>query len=415
MHYFSYQKDELYAEEVPIKDIVAKYGSPVYIYSKRTLVRHFEAYKKAFEAIPHVICYAVKACSNIAILNIFAKLGSGADIVSGGELYRALKAKIPSNKIIYAGVGKTADEIAYALKSKILSFNVESEAELKQINQVAKSLNVQAPVSLRINPDIDAGTHKYISTGMKENKFGIPIKQAIEIYQKAMKMPHIDVVGIHMHIGSQLTKLSPFVDSFKRVINLYEKLAKLGINIKYIDIGGGLGIPYKDEKPPLPSELAKAIIPHLKDKDITLLLEPGRSIVGNAGILVTSVIYHKNNAHKDFIIVDTAMNDLIRPSLYEAYHEILPVKKSRKKTIIADIVGPICESGDFIAKARKVPALQSGDLLAVMSAGAYGFSMSSNYNSRPRVAEVLVDGKDFALIRKRETYEDLIRGESIIK
>jgi diaminopimelate decarboxylase len=413
MHFFQYKKGELYAEDVPVREIVAKFGTPIYIYSTRTLVRHFRAYDEAFDGKPHIICFALKANSNSALIRLFAKQGSGADVVSGGELYRAMKAGVPAKKIVYAGVGKTGDEIRYALKNKILMFNVESESELREIDRIAGEMRVKAPIALRINPDIDPQTHPYISTGLKKHKFGIPIEYALEHYRFAKSLKNTAVIGIHKHIGSQLTKISPFVDSLKRLLLLIDELAKHGIRIDYLDIGGGLGITYFDEEPPQPKDLAKKILPMLKNRDITLVMEPGRSLVGNAGILVTKTLYLKSGKEKNFIIVDAGMNDLMRPSLYDAYHHIQPVVKSKRDTIIADIVGPICESGDFLAKDREVRKVKQGEYLAVMSAGAYGFSMSSNYNSRPRAAEVMVHGKEFSLVRKRESLNDLLRGELI--
>ena len=413
MHFFKYKKGELYAEEVPVREIAAKYGTPVYIYSASTLVRHFKAYDEAFDGKHHIICFALKANSNSAVIRLFAKHGAGADVVSGGELFRALKAGIPAKKIVYAGVGKTADEIRFALKSKILMFNVESENELREIDRIAADMKVKASIALRINPDIDPQTHPYISTGLKKHKFGIPIDDALEHYKFAKSLKNIAVVGIHKHIGSQLTKISPFVDALKRILILIDELAKSGIRIDVLDIGGGLGITYLDEHPPQPRDLAGHILPLLEGRDVTVVMEPGRSLVGNAGILVTKTLYLKEGEEKNFVIVDAGMNDLMRPSLYNAYHHIQPVVKTRRDTIIADVVGPICESGDFLAKDREIPKVNQGEYLAVMSAGAYGFSMSSTYNSRPRVAEVMVNGTKFALVRKRETYADLLRGESI--
>lgn len=413
MHFFKYKKGELYAEEVPVREIAAKYGTPVYIYSASTLVRHFKAYDEAFDGKHHIICFALKANSNSAVIRLFAKHGAGADVVSGGELFRALKAGIPAKKIVYAGVGKTADEIRFALKSKILMFNVESENELREIDRIAADMNVKASIALRINPDIDPQTHPYISTGLKKHKFGIPIDDALEHYKFAKSLKNIAVVGIHKHIGSQLTKISPFVDALKRILILIDELAKSDIRIDFLDIGGGLGITYLDEQPPQPRDLAGQILQLLEGRDVTVVMEPGRSLVGNAGILVTKTLYLKEGEEKNFVIVDAGMNDLMRPSLYNAYHHIQPVVKTRRDTIIADVVGPICESGDFLAKDREIPKVNQGEYLAVMSAGAYGFSMSSTYNSRPRVAEVMVNGTKFALVRKRETYADLLRGESI--
>jgi diaminopimelate decarboxylase len=413
MHLFTYKKGELYAEDIPVRKLAEHYGTPLYLYSYNTLLRHFSAYDKAFGRFPHIICYAVKANANAALLRLFAKNGSGADIVSGGELFVALRAGIPAKKIVYAGVGKSADEIRFALKSKILMFNVESENELREIDRVAGAMKVKAPIALRINPDIDPGTHPYITTGMKKYKFGIPIEEALEYYRLASRLKNITIVGVHKHIGSQITKVDPFVDALQSVLLLIDELGSRGIQIRYLDIGGGLGIAYKDESPPVPADLAKKLIPLLKGRDLTLIIEPGRSIVGNAGILVTKTLYLKRGMRKEFIIVDAGMNDLIRPSLYEAYHHILPVVKKKRGTIVGDIVGPICESGDFLALNRELGRLQQGEYIAVMSAGAYGFSMSSNYNSRPRAAEVMVNRKQHALIRQRETYRDLIRNERI--
>lgn len=415
MHSFEYQQGELYCEQVPVSRIAKELGTPCYIYSHETLVRHFHAYDSAFKDIPHVIAFAMKANSNLAILRLMAREGSGVDIVSGGELFRALKAGVPASKIVFAGVGKSPDEIQSALKADILMFNVESPAEIHAINEVAASVGMKARIALRINPDVDPKTHPYISTGMKKSKFGIAADRALEEYKMASSLSHIDVVGVHAHIGSQLTDVTPFVDSLKKVVALIDTLKNHGINIRYLNIGGGLGITYSDEKPPLPQDLARAISPLVKGLGLTLVMEPGRVIVGNAGILVTKALYEKTGETKHFVIVDAAMNDLIRPSLYGAYHEIRPVNEAavhRPKQMV-DIVGPVCESGDFLAKERSLPNIQPDDLLAVMSAGAYGFVMASNYNSRPRVPEVLVNGAEFHVIRERETYDDLVKGERI--
>ena len=415
MHLFKYRAGELYAEDVPVKKLAEIYGTPLYIYSYNTLLRHFRAYDEAFDDYPHTICFAVKSNPNTALLRLFAKNGGGADIVSGGELYVALKAGIPAHKIVYAGVGKTEDEIRFALRTKILMFNVESGDELREIDRIACKMRAKAPIALRINPDIDPETHPYIATGLKEHKFGIPIDDALEYYKLALRLKNIRVVGVHKHIGSQITKVSPFVDALRRILLLIDELSVQGIAIRYLDIGGGLGISYKDEEPPVPEDLARQLIPLLEGRKLTLLMEPGRSIVGNAGILVTKAHYLKEGADREFIIVDAGMNDLMRPSLYNAYHHIDLVVRKKRRKILADVVGPICESGDFLAKERKLNRVKQGEYLAVMSAGAYGFSMSSNYNSRPRAAEVLVKGKEHVLIRKRETYEDLIRNEQIPK
>lgn len=415
MNFFEYREGELYCEDVPINRIAKEVGTPCYIYSHATLVRHIRAYDQAFSNIPHLIAFAMKANSNLAILRLMAKEGSGADIVSGGELFRALKAGIPPSKIVFAGVGKSPDEIREALQADILMFNVESPAEIRAINDVAASMGKPARIALRINPDVDPKTHPYISTGMKKSKFGIAADRALEEYRAAASLSHIDVCGVHAHIGSQLTDVTPFVDSLKKVVALLETLKSQGIDIRYLNIGGGLGITYAEEKPPLPHELADAVSPLVKDLGVTLVMEPGRVIVGNAGVLVTTVLYEKTGETKRFAIVDAAMNDLIRPSLYGAYHEIRPVNQQaglRTKQLM-DVVGPVCESGDFLAKDRMLASVKPGELLAVMSAGAYGFVMASNYNSRPRAPEVLVKGADFHVIRARETYDDLIKGETI--
>jgi diaminopimelate decarboxylase len=414
MHDFHYQGGELFCEDVPIQKIAEQVGTPCYIYSHRTLIRHFHAFDQAFQAIPHIVAFAMKSNSNLAVLRLLAKEGSGADIVSGGELFRALQAGMSPNKIVFAGVGKSKEEIRFALESKILMFNVESPGELQQINEVAGAMGLRARVALRINPDIDPQTHPYMSTGLKKSKFGIRADRALEEFDAAGNLSQIQVVGVHSHIGSQLTQVTPFVDALKKAIALIQTLQAKGVHIKYLNIGGGLGITYSDETPPHPKELAMAISPLLQTVSCQIIMEPGRSIVGNAGILVTKVLYNKDGANKRFVIVDAAMNDLLRPSLYNAHHDIQPVIKNESSVVhTVDVVGPICESGDFLARDRKMTQSQSGDLLAVMSAGAYGFTMSSNYNSRPRVPEVLVKEKDIIVIRKRETYEDLIRGESI--
>lgn len=411
MHFFCYKGKELYAEDVPVSTLARKYGTPLYIYSYQTLVKHIRAYDEAYRAYPHIICYALKANTNAAVVRTLAKNGGGADIVSGGELFRALRAGVPSNKIVYAGVGKTEEEIRFALRSKILMFNVESEDELKGIDRVAGKMRVKAPIALRINPDINPRTHPYISTGMKEHKFGISIDRAIENYRLASRLRNVEVVGVQKHIGSQITELSPFVDAMKRILALVDELKRRRFDIRYLDIGGGLGIPYLDETPPAPRDLAAKLLPLVNGRRITLIMEPGRSIVGNAGILVTKALYLKKGGDKDFVIVDAGMNDLMRPSLYNAYHHILPVVIQKRANIIADIVGPICESGDFLARKRQIAKVKQGEYLAVMSAGAYGMSMSSNYNSRPTIAEVMVKGKTHSLIRSRGSYEDLVANE----
>lgn len=411
MHHFEYKNKELYCESVAVRDIAAKVGTPFYLYSTATLNQHFRAFDEAF-AMPHITCFATKACSNIAILNLFAGLGGGADIVSGGELFRALKAGVDPRKIVYSGVGKSIAEMRFGLESGILMFNIESEQELHTLQKVAEDMGVSAPVSFRVNPDVDPKTHAYISTGLAKNKFGIPIQDALDVYATAQKMAYIDTIGVSCHIGSQLTQISPFVESLRKVKIFIGRLEEIGIHISHLDLGGGLGIRYDAEDPPLPAAYAEAIKDEMDGLDCNLILEPGRVIVGNAGILITKVLYTKQGGKK-FIIVDAGMNDLARPSLYGAYHAIRPVVETEEGNEVADVVGPICETGDFLARGQEVPISESGDLLAVMSAGAYGFTMSSNYNSRPRVPEVLVDGDKYYVIRQRETYEDLIAGETI--
>jgi diaminopimelate decarboxylase len=414
MDYFNYQNDELFAEDVSVQDIVYKYGSPCYIYSRATLERHWHAFDQAFGDQAHLICYAVKANSNIAILNLLARLGSGFDIVSLGEMERVLTAGGDPQKIVFSGVGKREDEILAALKIGIRCFNIEVSDELDRINRLAGQLGVIAPVSFRVNPDVDAKTHPYISTGLKENKFGIDIEQALSEYRRAAALPHINVIGIDCHIGSQLIETRPFLDALDRVLNLVSTLKAEGIALHHLDLGGGLGIRYKDEQPPEPADYIGAVLEHLGANDFEILLEPGRAIVGNAGILVTQVEYLKPTAHKNFAIVDAAMNDLVRPSLYSAWQDIIPVKRqSQAPEMRWDIVGPVCETGDFLGKERMLKIAQ-GDLLAIRSSGAYGFSMSSNYNSRPRIAELMVDGSNLHLIRARETIAQLWTGEQLL-
>jgi diaminopimelate decarboxylase len=418
MHHFEYRNGEMFAEAVPLKKIAKEVGTPAYVYSLATLKRHFRVFDQAFAAVPHIVCFSVKANSNIALLKAFAKEGSGFDIVSGGELFRALKAGGDPQKIVFSGVGKKREEIEYALDSGILMFNVESEQELVALNEIAAGAGKRAPISLRVNPDVDPQTHPYISTGMKKSKFGVDIKKSLETYRKAVALPNVDVVGVDCHIGSQLTSVTPFVDALAKVREYLERvlvgeMRKEGTQIRYLDLGGGLGINYHDETPPLPDEYAKAIIEGLEGLDVTLILEPGRVIVGNAGILVTEVQYLKETDTKKFVIVDGGMNDLIRPALYGSYQAIQPVAENNAENIVADVVGPICESGDFFAKDREIARPKRGDLLAVMSAGAYGFTMASNYNSHPKPPEILVDGDKYYVIRKRETFDDLINGEAI--
>jgi diaminopimelate decarboxylase len=413
MHHFQYKGNELHAEDVAIKEIVARVGSPLYIYSRATLERHFNAMDEAFAALPHTICFSVKANSNLAVLKTFIKLGGGVDIVSGGELFRALKAGVDPCKVVYSGVGKKDEEIEYALNSDILMFNVESEQELDRINMIAGRVGKKAGIAIRVNPDVDPETHPYISTGLKKAKFGINIERSIDQYRRAMAMDHLEILGVDCHIGSQLTKISPFVDAIKKLKRLISSLREMGVGLKYLDLGGGLGIRYGEEEPPLPTEYGKAVVEETRDLGLHLLFEPGRNLVGNAGILVAKCLYTKEGDEKNFVIVDAAMNDLARPSLYGSFHGVQAVTMEQDGCIIADIVGPICESGDFLAKDREIPNFRQGNLLAFMSAGAYGFTMSSNYNSRPRVAEVMVDGDSFEVIRERETLDDLIRGERI--
>ncbi len=415
MHHFQYRDDHLMCEEVSIERIAEEVGTPFYLYSHATLAHHFQVFDQAFADIPHLVCFAMKANSNVATLKLFADLGSGADVVSGGELYRALRAGIPPNRIVFAGVGKTREEMGFALKSDILMFNVESPQELRLLNDVAGAMGTKARVALRINPDVDPNTHPYIATGLKKSKFGIDISLAMEEYQVAKELPHIEVVGVHQHIGSQITEIAPFVDSLVKVAGLIAKLRDHGFAIKYLDVGGGLGITYKDEDPPVPRVFAEAMIAVIKDLGCTIVLEPGRVIVGNAGVLVTKVLYDKRTPAKHFIVVDAGMNDLIRPSLYGSFHSILPARQEAgRETVVADVVGPVCESGDFLAKDRSMPAPEPGELLVVMSAGAYGYTMSSSYNSRPRPPEIMVKGDRYFTIRERESYEDLIRNERVL-
>jgi diaminopimelate decarboxylase len=413
MHHFHYRNNELYCEDVPLTAIAREAGTPCYVYSSATLQHHFKVFDSAFEKIPHITCYSVKANSNIAILAIFAAFGGGADIVSAGELFRARRAGIPADKIVYSGVGKSLDEIDYALHENILMFNIESIQELDAINDRAAALKTRARISLRVNPDVDPKTHPYISTGLKKNKFGIYIEEALKTYARAKEMAHIEIYGIDCHIGSQLTDTAPFIEALKRLKLLAGRLNEMGVNIRYLDLGGGLGISYHDESPPNPREYAEAVTRELRDTSCTLILEPGRVIVGNAGLLLTQVLYEKKTPSKQFLIVDAGMNDLIRPSLYGAYHQIQPVIKENRESQVVDVVGPICESSDFIARDRELPIMQRGELLAVMSAGAYGFSMSSNYNSRLRAAEVLVRGGQFFFARVRESWADLVVNESV--
>ena len=413
MNYFHFVNDEFWCEEVPIAKIAAEVGTPFYLYSYRTLRHHFRVFNESFAGLPHIVCFAAKANANIAILRIFSQLGGGVDIVSGGELYRALEAGVDPRKIVYSGVGKKVAEIEHALASDILMFNVESPQELEVINACAGKASRKAGIALRVNPDVDPETHPHISTGLKENKFGIDVGTALAQYRMAKTLDNIEIIGVSCHIGSQVTKMSPFLDAFGHVKKMIFQLQEEGISIKYIDLGGGLGIQYHKEEPPHPSEYARALISAKDELNCTFIFEPGRVIVGNAGVLVSRVLYTKSNPQKNFLIIDAGMNDLVRPSFYNSYHHIQPVTKKERGEFIADVVGPICESGDYLAKERRLPRFEQGDLMAVMSAGAYGFTMSSNYNSRPRAAEVLVSDDRYHVIRKREDYADLIRGEDV--
>ncbi len=413
MNDFHYKDDALWCEEVPVGEIAREVGTPFYLYSYRTLRNHYRAFNEAFAEVPHLVCFSVKVNSNIAVLKIFAKEGSGMDIVSGGELFRALQAGADPGKIVYSGVGKKPDEIEYAVRSEILMFNVESPQELESIDECAGRLGKRARISIRINPDVDPKTHPYISTGLKKNKFGFDVESSLKEYRKARELRNIDVIGVDCHIGSQLTEVAPFVDAMNKLKELIGVLRSEGFEIRYLDLGGGLGIRYNEEMPPHPREYARGIIDNAKGLDCTLVFEPGRVIVGNAGILVANVLYTKSSGEKNFIIVDAGMNDLIRPSFYGSYHHIQPVIAKGRDNLTADVVGPICESGDFLAKDRTLPRLERGESVAVMSAGAYGFTMSSNYNARPRVPEVLVRDNHYYVIRSREEYADLTRKESI--
>jgi diaminopimelate decarboxylase len=414
MDHFNYRHGRLFAEEVPVADIAATVGTPCYIYSRATIERHWHAFDRAFGDHPHLVCYAVKANSNLAVLSLLARLGSGFVIVSGGELERVLAAGGDPGKVVFSGVGKRRDELDRALEVGIRCFNVESEAELALLEQVAAERDQRAPISLRINPDVDANTHPYISTGLKQNKFGIAPERALAVYRRAAASPHLEVVGVDCHIGSQLTQVAPFVDALERVLALVARLEGQGIRIHHVDLGGGLGIRYRDEEPPLPADHAAALLEHLRGKPYEILIEPGRAIVGNAGILVTRVELLKQGEDRNFAVVDAAMNDLLRPALYSAWQAIIPVEpRAQGEPRRYDVVGPICETGDFLGKDRELN-VEPGDLLAVRSAGAYGFVMSSNYNSRPRAAEVMVDGDRFQVVRWRERLADLYAGESVL-
>ncbi|MGH1485226.1 MAG: diaminopimelate decarboxylase [Cellvibrionaceae bacterium] len=414
MNDFHYQQGQLLCEQASLSDIANQFGTPAYVYSRAAFTRHFMAYQQALGDHPGMICYAVKANSNIAVLNILARLGAGFDIVSIGELERVLKAGGDPSRIVFSGVAKTSAEMQRALEAGVYCFNVESTAELTRLNEVAAAMNQQAPVSLRVNPDVDAQTHPYISTGLKENKFGIDIEEAINVYEYAASLPHLDIKGVDCHIGSQLTTIDPFLDALDRVLRLIDRLADLGINIEHLDLGGGLGVTYNDEQPPAIADYLGEIKARLGGRTVSLSLEPGRSIAANAGVLLTSIEYLKPTAHKNFAIIDAGMNDNIRPSLYQAWQNVLPLKETSSAAAMQwDLVGPVCETGDFLAKDREL-ALEAGDRVALMSSGAYGFTMSSNYNSRGRAIELLVDGDQVHVIRERESIEDLMRGEKLI-
>ncbi len=413
MNHFQRKSGVLHAEKIPIADLAAAYGTPLYLYSTATLTRHWKVLHRSLSGMRHLVCYAIKANSNLAVLNLFARLGSGFDIVSAGELYRVIRAGGDPRKVVFSGVGKRDDEIAFALHQNVKVLNVESGPELARVSVVARRMKVRAPVALRVNPDVDPKTHPYIATGLKESKFGVSVDDARRFYHQAAKDPALDIRGVACHIGSQITTVSPFLDAIARVRELTRDLEKQGILIRHMDIGGGLGIQYREEEPPHPDDYGRAVKTSLRGFEGEVILEPGRVLVGNAGVLVTRVLYLKRSGRKVFVVVDAAMNDLMRPFLYDAEHTIEPVGAPRpgEREIVCDVVGPVCESTDFLAKKRRLPEPERGDLLCVRSAGAYGFAMSSNYNTRPRAAEVLVDGDRARLARRRETLRDLIRGE----
>ncbi|HWA12509.1 MAG TPA: diaminopimelate decarboxylase [Burkholderiales bacterium] len=413
MSFFTRRNGELHAEGVALSRVADEFGTPCYVYSRAAITDAFQRYDRAFGSRPHLICYAAKANSSLALLNVLARLGSGFDIVSGGELARVIAAGGDPAKVVFSGVGKTADEMRRALAAGIRCFNVESESELLRLDRVAADAGKKAPVSLRVNPDVDAKTHPYISTGLKENKFGVAFEDAVRLYRTAAKLPGVRVVGIDCHIGSQLTEVAPFLDAFRKVLGLVDALAAEGIELEHIDLGGGLGIRYRDEQPPAPDEYVAALLGAVGGRRQEILLEPGRSIVGNAGALLTRVEYLKPGEARNFAIVDAAMNDLMRPALYDAWHDVVPVQPAQVATKRYEIVGPVCESGDFLARDREL-ALREGDLLAILSAGAYGMAMSSNYNTRPRAAEVMVDGDRMHLVRPRDRIEDLHAGERLL-
>jgi len=414
---FEYRDNELYCEGRKVQDIASEVGTPFYLYSYQTLIKNYRDFDLAFSQVDHIVCYSYKANSNLAICKALANEGCGADVVSGGELFKALTVGVDPRRIVFTGVGKTPEEIEYALREDILMINVESTPELENINRVAGRLGKRAPIALRVNPDIDPKTHPYIATGLAESKFGIDVSKAIEGYKIAQSLPNLKILGVHKHIGSQITRVEPFAESLARIVDFVAQLANIGIELEYVDMGGGLGIAYGDEEAPSISDFARATMPSIKKLNHKMIFEPGRVIVGNSGILVSQVLYLKETKDKTFCIVDAAINDFIRPALYDAYHEIIPLNLSRIQDpgsrILIDIVGPICESGDFFARDRNIPALKVGDLLAILDVGAYGFSMSSNYNARPRVPEVMVKGDKYYITRRRESFEDLIMGEEI--
>lgn len=413
MHDFHYRNETLYCEDVPLAKIAAEVGTPVYVYSRKTLRDHYEKLERAFEPVSHLVCYSVKSNSTLAVLKELSLLGSGFDIVSGGELYRCLAVGANPRKIVFAGVGKTSSEIEYALSNDILFFTVESFPELEEIDTVARRMGKIARVAIRVNPDVDPKTHQYTSTGKAENKFGLDPETAMEAYRKSLTLKGLKAFAVHMHIGSQIVEPQPYREAIQKIIPLVRELRVLGAPLEILDIGGGLGIVYREEKPSTAADFASAMLPLVQNLGLKIIIEPGRFIAGNAGVLLSQVLYIKANPAKNFVIVDAGMNDLIRPSLYGAYHEILPAVDRHLGTIVSDVVGPICESGDFFAKERRVSSVDPGDILCIMSSGAYGFTMASHYNSRPKAAEVLVDGAEFRIVREREKYEDLIRGERI--
>lgn len=408
-----YRRDRLWLEEVPLEDVLRDVGSPAYVYSKARILENFQRYDEGFTTLTHQVMFAVKANSNGALIHLLANAGAGADIVSAGELFRARKAGVPPEKIVFSGVGKRPDEITMALEAGILMFNVESIEELQAIDRAAAALHKAAPVAIRVNPDVDAMTHDHITTGKKENKFGIPLNKALPVFRLAAKLPRINLQGIHAHIGSQILSTKPYVETLKRVLKMVDTLEEEGITLRYLDLGGGLGVRYKQEDPIAPKQLAKDLASVIRGRHITLLLEPGRYLVADAGFLLTKVLYRKDSGSKHFVVVDAAMNDLARPALYDAYHGVYPIQLRKGKRVTADIVGPVCESGDYLARERSIALPEQGDSIAIATAGAYGFAMGSQYNSRPRPVEVLVDGKKWSIIRDRETLEDLVRGEHI--